>query len=197
MRYRVIREDDRRDPIRLMCRALAVSPAGYYAWRTRPVSPRAVANRDLLSAIRVLHQESRETYGSPRIWAALVKQGHGIGEHRVARLMRGAGIRAKTVPKWRATTQYPGSDLHCRGAQSGVGRGLDLRLDAGGLALSGRPAGSVLTPSGRLGRGSAVNRQSDRAGPHDGAGEPSSHGGAPTPLGPRPSVCRYELSASA
>ena len=61
--------------------------------------------RTLLSAIRVLHQESRATYGSPRIWDALVKQGHCIGEHRVARLMRVEGIRAKTVKKWRATTQ--------------------------------------------------------------------------------------------
>lgn len=105
MRYRVIREYDRRYPIRLMCRALAVSAAGYYAWRARPESLRSRQARTLLSAIRVLHHESRETYGSPRIWAALVKQGHCIGEHRVARLMRGAGIRAKTVTKWRATTQ--------------------------------------------------------------------------------------------
>ena len=105
MRYRVIRKYDCRYPIRLMCRALAVSGAGYYAWRSRPESLRSRQARTLLSAIRVLHQESRETYGSPRIWAALVKQGHCIGEHRVARLMRGAGIRGKTVTKWRATTQ--------------------------------------------------------------------------------------------
>ena len=72
MRYRVIQEQDRRYPIRLMCRALA---------------------------------ESRETYGSPRIWDALVKQGHRVGEYRVARLMRQDGIRAKTVTKWRAPTQ--------------------------------------------------------------------------------------------
>jgi hypothetical protein len=32
MRYRAIQENDRRFPIRLKCRALAVSPAGYYAW---------------------------------------------------------------------------------------------------------------------------------------------------------------------
>jgi len=43
MRYRVIQEHDRRYPIRLMCRALAVSPAGYDAWRTRPASARAAA----------------------------------------------------------------------------------------------------------------------------------------------------------
>ena len=105
MRYRAIQEHDRRYPIRLMCRALAVSAAGYYAWRSRPESTRSVSARTLLSAIRVIHQESRETYGSPSIWDALIKQGHRIGEHRVARLMRQDGIRAKTVKKWRATTQ--------------------------------------------------------------------------------------------
>ena len=105
MRYRAIQEHDRRYPIRLMCRALAVSAAGYYAWRIRPESTRSVSARTVLSASRVIHRESRETYGSPRIWDALIKQGHRIGEHRVARLMRQDGIRAKTVKKWRATTQ--------------------------------------------------------------------------------------------
>ena len=105
MRYRVIQEHDRRYPIRLMCRALVVSAAGYYAWRIRPESARSVSDRTTLSVIRVIHRESRETYGSPRIWKALVTQGHRIGEPRVARLMRQDGIRAKTVTKWRATTQ--------------------------------------------------------------------------------------------
>ena len=104
MRYRVIQEPDRRYPIRLMCRALAVSAAGYYAWRGRPESRRVAANRTLLATIRVLHQDSRQTYGSPSIWRALVRQGQRVGEHRVARLMRQDGIRAKTVKKWRATT---------------------------------------------------------------------------------------------
>jgi putative transposase len=106
MRYRAIQEHDRRYPIRLMCRALTVSAAGYYAWRTRPESPRSADTRTLLSTIRVIHQESRETCGSPCIWDALIKQGHGVGEHRVARLIRQAGIRAKTVKKWRTTTLH-------------------------------------------------------------------------------------------
>ena len=104
MRYRAIQEHDRRYPIRLMCRALAVSAADYYAWRVRPESARSVSARTVLSAIRVIHRESRETYGSPSIWEALLKQGHRVGEHRVARLMRQDGIRAKSVKKWRATT---------------------------------------------------------------------------------------------
>ena len=54
-------------------------------------------NRILLSEIRVIHRESRETYGSPSIWDALVTQGHRVGEHRITRLMRSEGIWAKTV----------------------------------------------------------------------------------------------------
>ena len=104
MRYRAIQEHDRRVPVRLMCRALTVSPASYYAWRARPESVRGAANRALVTKIRVIHRESRETDGSPSIWDALVKQGHRVGEHRIARLMRAEGIRAKTVTSWRATT---------------------------------------------------------------------------------------------
>jgi putative transposase len=104
MRYRAIKDNASRFPVRLMCRALKVSPAGYYAWATRPESARTRANRALLLEIRTLHAESRRTYGSPSIWDALVKRGHRVNEKRVARLMRAHGIRAKTVKKWRATT---------------------------------------------------------------------------------------------
>jgi putative transposase len=70
----------------------------------RPESSRSAATGILLSAIRVIHQGFRGSYGNPSIWDALIKQRHG-GEHRVARLMHQEGIRAKTVEKWRATTQ--------------------------------------------------------------------------------------------
>lgn len=104
MKYRAIKDNASRFPVRLMTRALKVSSAGYYAWRTRPESPRTSANRALLTEIRVIHAQSRRTYGSPSIWGALVKRGLRVNEKRVARLMREAGIRAKTVKKWRATT---------------------------------------------------------------------------------------------
>jgi transposase InsO family protein len=87
-----------------MCRALNASAAGYYAWVDRPASPRAIANCTLLTEIRSIYRESRETYGSSSIWDALVKRGHRVGENRVARLIRAHDIRAKTVKKWRATT---------------------------------------------------------------------------------------------
>lgn len=104
MRYRAIRDHADRFAIRLMCRALKVAPAGYYAWGKRPASQRAQANRALLAEIRVIHAQSRRTYGSPSIFDALQKRGLRVGEKRVARVMREAGIRAKTVKKWRATT---------------------------------------------------------------------------------------------
>jgi putative transposase len=55
-----------RVPVRLMCRLLAVSPSGYYAWVARPESPHAAENRWLVAEIRGIHAESRRTYGSPR-----------------------------------------------------------------------------------------------------------------------------------
>ena len=104
MKYRAIRDHAGRFPTRLMCRVLKVTPAGFYAWAVRPASARAVANRRLLVSIRALHAESRRTYGSPSIWDALVQRGERVGRHRIARLMRAHGIRAKTVKKYRATT---------------------------------------------------------------------------------------------
>lgn len=104
MRCRAIRAHIGRFPVTLMCRTLAVSSSGYYAWAARPESRRAVENRRLLMAIRVIHAESRGTYGSPRVHAALTASGQRVGATRVARLMRASAIRAKTVKKWRATT---------------------------------------------------------------------------------------------
>ena len=111
MRCRAIRAHAGRFPVTLMCQTLAVSLSGYYAWVARPESRRTAENRQLLAQIRVIHAESRSTYGSPRVHGTLQAQGQRIGEHRVARLMRASALRAKTVKKWRATTdsahQYP------------------------------------------------------------------------------------------
>ncbi len=104
MKYCAITKHVRRFPIRLMCRALQVSTAGYYAWAVRPESERACRNRALAARIRTLHEQSRRTYGSPLITHDLHESGQRVSENRVARLMRLDGIRAKTVKKWRATT---------------------------------------------------------------------------------------------
>src|SRR6266481_6151023 len=94
MRFRFI-EDHRADyPVRIMCGALEVSPAGYYAWRSRPESRRSAANRDLLDHITRVHRDTNGRYGSPRIHAELRAQGRGASRGRIERLMRRHGIRA-------------------------------------------------------------------------------------------------------
>jgi putative transposase len=87
-----------------MCQVLKVSRSGYYSWLTRPESKGSQANRRLLCEIRRVHERSRRTYGSPRVTAELQAQGVRCGEHRVARLMRANGIRAKAKRRFRVTT---------------------------------------------------------------------------------------------
>ena len=81
--------------VKRMCRSLNVSRSGYYAWRARPASQRAHANELLLAQIQEEHRASRQTYGSPRIHAALQRKGTACGRNRVARLMRRYGITAR------------------------------------------------------------------------------------------------------
>jgi putative transposase len=94
MRFRFI-EDRRADyPVTVLCDVLGVSPAGYYAWRSRPESERSAANRELVEDIRRVHRDTRGRYGSPRIHVELKAQGRGVSRGRIERLMRHHGIRA-------------------------------------------------------------------------------------------------------
>ena len=81
-----------RFPVALMARVLGVSKAGYYAWLRRPPSAHAVADAALLKRIRTVHASSRETYGAPRVHAALQAGGERHSRKRVERLMREAGL---------------------------------------------------------------------------------------------------------
>lgn len=87
-----------------MCEVLQVSTSGYYEWRSRKPSQREQANERLLKAIRRVHQASRETYGSPRVQAALRREGVMAGKHRIARLMKAQGIVGKAPQRKRPRT---------------------------------------------------------------------------------------------
>jgi len=105
MKYAFIEKHRFAFGIERMCRALEVSRSGYYDWRKRGISNRTRANRELLKSIEGAMQQSRRTYGSPRITAELNARGVECSKNRVARIMRENGIRAKTKRKFKATTQ--------------------------------------------------------------------------------------------
>jgi putative transposase len=89
-----------------MCRLYGVTRAGFYAWRTREYSERARQNEKLAERIREIHWQSRGTYGSPRVYQVLIRQGCPVSENRVARLMRTHGIKARV-----ATIRYTNPTL--------------------------------------------------------------------------------------
>jgi putative transposase len=89
-----------------MCRVYGVTRAGYYAWRSRERSERERQNEALAVEIRSVHAESRGTYGSPRVHQVLRQRGRCVGKHRVARLMRVHGIKARV-----ATIRYTNPSL--------------------------------------------------------------------------------------
>jgi len=91
-------------PVTVMCKVLGLSTSGYYAWRARPESPRAAANRALLDDIARIHAGSHGTYGSPRIHAVLRGHGRRAGRSRIERLMRHVGIRGLAALPRRART---------------------------------------------------------------------------------------------
>jgi putative transposase len=93
-------------PIRQLCEALEVSASGYYDWvnrQTQP-SPRACENARLALLLVQIHQASRQTYGSPRMQAALGQAGHAYGRHRIARLMRQQGLCGRAQGRFRVCT---------------------------------------------------------------------------------------------
>jgi putative transposase len=91
-------------PVGRMCEVLKVSRSGYYDWLKRKPSQRQKANEVLLAAIRRVYQASRQTYGSPRIHAALQQQGVTASRKRIARLMQQDGLAAKRACKKRPVT---------------------------------------------------------------------------------------------
>lgn len=78
-----------------LAHALEVSPSGFYAHQHKPERTRAKADQKLTAHIKTVFQQSRRTYGSPRVAAALRREGHHCGKNRVARLMRQNQLKAR------------------------------------------------------------------------------------------------------
>ena len=114
-----------RHGVATMCRVLGVSPSGYYAWRGRGPSRRARRDEELRGMIGRIHEDSRATYGMPRVHAELVAGGCRVGRKRVARLMRESGLAGVSRRRGTRTTR---GDRRQRAAPDRVQR--QFRADA-------------------------------------------------------------------
>jgi len=98
MKYQFIDKQRQAYSVRVLCAVLGVSESGYYAWHKRqPSQLREQADKEVGKQVEALFEQSRQTYGSPRIHAALKSAGVGCSRRRVARLMRKKGL----VSCWR------------------------------------------------------------------------------------------------
>lgn len=113
MRYQFIRDHQDQFPLKRLCRVLHVSRSGYYSWLTSKPGKWTLENAGLTKEIRIIHEQSRKTYGSPRVTKQLHKRGYTCSRPRVARLMAKNNIYAKTRRKFKVTTdsnhKYPAS----------------------------------------------------------------------------------------
>jgi len=104
VKYAVIKKHSNTFAIKLMCRVLAVSTAGFYAWRNRPLSTRAQATEKLDEKIKQLFAIEKGRSGSPRIKKSLKNEGFMVSENKVAERMKFLNLRAKAAKKYKATT---------------------------------------------------------------------------------------------
>ena len=84
---------------------LTVSASGYYAWSSRVISSRAKRHEQLLREIRRIHEKSKQSYGSIKIWRALNAEGIVCGKHCIAKLRHENGIETKRRRRFKITTR--------------------------------------------------------------------------------------------
>jgi putative transposase len=92
--YELIKNNRQQFRVQVLCRVFGLAPSGYYAWLRKPVSDRGLEDAHLLRLIRASYTASQGSYGAPRAFLDLREAGEGCSKHRVARLMREAGLRA-------------------------------------------------------------------------------------------------------
>jgi putative transposase len=105
LKYRFMQRHRQQYPVRMMCRVFSITASGYYRWCQQPQSERAAQNQQLLGQIQMVHQQSRQTYGSPKIQQALRQQGVRCGRNRIMRLMRQGGLASKRQRCFQRTMQ--------------------------------------------------------------------------------------------
>jgi putative transposase len=104
MRFAFIDTEKANMSLSRLCAFAGVSISGYHAWKRRVPSRRQFDDMIILAHIRNQFCLSRETYGSPRMHAELREDGIRVGRHRIARLMRANGLKARQRTRFKRTT---------------------------------------------------------------------------------------------
>jgi transposase InsO family protein len=99
-----------------MCKVLNISRSSYYKWLKSGTSKTKQEAAILTKEIKGIFEMSKQTYGSPRIAAALKQRGFKVSRQRVAKLMKENGLKSKVRKKYRATTnsnhKFPVAENH-------------------------------------------------------------------------------------
>ena len=103
-RYHEVQQLAGAHPVTLLCPLLGISRSGYYGWRQRAPSRRQCEDAQLTMELKDAFEQSRRTYGRPRLTRALRVRGHCHGQRRIGRLMRAADLCARTCRRFRPQT---------------------------------------------------------------------------------------------
>jgi len=91
-------------PVKKMAETLKISRSRYYAWLKSKPSSHKLRDEELLEKIKLIHEDSRETYGSPNVFKSIEKKGIKTSKKRVARLMRENGLKGAQKRRFKVTT---------------------------------------------------------------------------------------------
>ena len=164
MKFAFIDEAKATWPAAVVCRNLGVTPAGYYAWKGRPASPRATATATLAEGVKAAFAEGRGTFGSPRVYQALLARGVACCVNTVAKLLKSLGLAAR--PRRRkprpagpgdggnaATPNLLDRQFAATARDQKWGQRHHVHPDVRGLALPRGGSGFVIAADRRLGVG--------------------------------------------
>lgn len=86
-------------PVDFMCNFFSVSKSGFYDWTRRDCEQKDADNLKLLKLIEQIHQGSRRTYGSPRVFQVLKGMGEKVSKTKIEKIMKNNCIFAKRICK--------------------------------------------------------------------------------------------------
>jgi putative transposase len=104
VRFAFIAAEKAQYTLSVLCRCMAVTRSGFYAWQQRPESGRRRRDRQLQVLIRASFDASGQAYGSPRVLRDLRAQREPVSRKRIRRLMQEDGLVARVRKRFRGTT---------------------------------------------------------------------------------------------